>query len=101
MPLYPFICNECKVYIEKKLSFSEHTEQKDKILCPKCSKPMLQKVSRLNFELKGEGWFPKDSDTYDPGWHGLDKQFLKDGAEEQKRIEDRFEEAMIKGDPNE
>jgi putative FmdB family regulatory protein len=51
MPLYEFVCKECKKEIEELCKWDEV------IMCEKCEKPMTRQISKGSFQLKGNGWY--------------------------------------------
>lgn len=51
MPLYEFICKECKKETEELCKWD------DVVRCPSCAAPMIRKISRNSFQLKGDGWY--------------------------------------------
>ena len=52
MPLYEYVCKECK---EEKELLQRYDSKPPK--CEKCKKKMKRKLSRTSFSLKGEGWY--------------------------------------------
>jgi putative FmdB family regulatory protein len=94
--LYDFQCTQCNKIYEIKMTMAEHTELKNKMECQECHTIMRQKVSGLTFQLKGEGWFPKQSDEYDPNWHGIDQGEFKKNLEFEKMIEDKAQDMAAK-----
>lgn len=58
MPIYEYICEECKHEFEYYVISSNQEEP----ICPKCySKKVEKLISGSSFHLKGGGWF---SDGY-------------------------------------
>jgi hypothetical protein len=70
------------------MSFAEHDESKlrysEKTVCPHCNYIMLQKVSKLNFKLEGQGWGPSDSN---PDAYGITDYEMRQNLDMEKRIE--------------
>jgi len=56
MPLVDFVCTNCGT---QKEALVKHTTEA--LVCT-CGRPMLKRVGKPNFELKGAGWF-KDGYT--------------------------------------
>ncbi len=86
--LYDFYCQHCNKVYEIKMTLAEHSVQKNILPCQECNDILQQKVAKLNFELKGTGWFPKRHDEYDPAFHGLDQGDFAKNLDLEKRIED-------------
>lgn len=57
MPLYEYVCSNCKSKHELLVKFID-AEQK----CPNCEADMRRKISPSSFKLKGSGWY---KDGYD------------------------------------
>jgi putative FmdB family regulatory protein len=56
MPIYEFVCDECKEEKEKIVKTAD-TEVK----CEKCGKPMHKKFpTGTNFKLMGTGWYGRN-----------------------------------------
>jgi predicted nucleic acid-binding Zn ribbon protein len=85
-PQYQFACDECKVRWEVKLSFTEHEEKKNKMVC-ECGKPAYQTVSKPNFRMMGEGWFGKCSDAIEHPY-AITQRELDGNLDLEKRVED-------------
>lgn len=57
MPIYEYICNECKYTVE----FLKKLDDNSQELCPKCKSIYLNKIISIsNFTLKGKGWYKTD-----------------------------------------
>lgn len=57
MPLYEYICPECKKEFEEIQKFSDPPLKK----CPHCGgKKVQKKMSLTSFQLKGTGWYVTD-----------------------------------------
>jgi predicted nucleic acid-binding Zn ribbon protein len=54
MPLYEFACRKCIKVIEKRMTFEQHENTKDCVLCENCGRPMKQTV-RFNGHVKLNG----------------------------------------------
>jgi putative FmdB family regulatory protein len=52
MPLYEYVCHECKIEEELLQGFDGKAPK-----CEKCKKIMKRKFSTTSFALKGEGWY--------------------------------------------
>jgi putative FmdB family regulatory protein len=52
MPLYEYVCQDCKNEEELLQGFDAEAPK-----CEKCEKEMKRKFSRTSFALKGEGWY--------------------------------------------
>lgn len=89
MPMYEYVCEQCNKHYDITMKFSEHEILKDKLSCKECGTKLIQCVSSPNFHLKGEGWFPKKADEYDPAWHGIDKGSFNKNLDLEKKIEDQ------------
>lgn len=57
MPVYTFVCKNCKkaIEIEQKIN-----ERRDNKLCPKCSQTMSVQLQPTAFHLNGTGWYVTD-----------------------------------------
>jgi putative FmdB family regulatory protein len=54
MPVYEYVCKECKNEWEVEQSITDKKITK----CPKCEKESAQRlISNGSFQLKGGGWF--------------------------------------------
>ena len=53
MPIYEYVCVECKSELELKQPMDQDPER-----CPKCgtTRSLNRKISRSEFALKGHGW---------------------------------------------
>ena len=87
MAVYDFVCHDCKILNEIKLTFSEHSEKKNSIFCEKCGKQMTQRVVPLRFTLKGEGWFGSNANANDNPYT-ITQRELNKNLEKEKEIED-------------
>jgi hypothetical protein len=74
------------------MSFSEHSEQKDKLVCQECHQPLTQSVARLRFKLTGNGWFANEyGGGSGPGsGYEITQTELNNNLEEEKRVEEKF-----------
>lgn len=88
MPKYDFACKSCNKIYEMTLTFAEHEILKNKLECQECHDLLIQCIAPTNFVLKGEGWFPKRADEYDPAYHGLNQSEFTKNLELEKKIED-------------
>jgi len=52
MPLYEYVCRDCKTEEELLQGFDGEAPK-----CEKCEKEMTRKFSQTSFALKGEGWY--------------------------------------------
>lgn len=86
MPIYQFVCDECKVRWEVKWSFAEHDVNKNNVLC-ECGKPAYQSVSKPNFRMMGEGWFGNSSDAIEHPY-AITQRELNANLDLEKRVED-------------
>jgi putative FmdB family regulatory protein len=50
MPLYEYVCPECKKTVEKLVFGKEMDEEQ---LCDKCKKPMTRVLSTYSFDIHG------------------------------------------------
>lgn len=57
MPIYEYVCFECKAEIEMRQPMDCDPER-----CPKCgaSRSLNRRLSRSDFSLKGSGWYKTD-----------------------------------------
>jgi putative FmdB family regulatory protein len=57
MPIYEYVCVECKSEMELKQPMDQ-----DPPRCPKCGSPrsLNRKISRTEFTLRGSGWYKTD-----------------------------------------
>ncbi len=53
MPIYEYICDDCKKITEAMQKITEEPLKK----CPKCSGNLRKLVSNTSFVLKGGGWY--------------------------------------------
>lgn len=53
MPLYEYLCTDCKERTAKLQSFSASNRLK----CPKCGGEARRVISQSSFQLKGDGWY--------------------------------------------
>lgn len=89
MPTYEFKCDGChKIYVEK-MSFAQHGELKDKIVCMECGEKLTQVVAPLNFKLAGSGWH-SDGSGFNSNGSGYDvtQREMDARGEDNKRLED-------------
>lgn len=58
MPIYEYICKNCKNEFEEQRSIKSLKRKK----CPKCGKLKLEiKIKNVSIIFKGSGWTPKYS----------------------------------------
>lgn len=88
MPYYNFECERCGQDTIFKWNFTEHENQKNDVYCKHCNGKMFQRVERVRFGLKGNGWF-------DQGY-GITNAETESNLNEEKRIEERYDTAMLK-----
>ena len=69
MPIYEYMCTNCRNIFEKWLKISETTENAS---CPKCNSEAQHIISNTAFILKGGGWYVTD--------YGYRKGASEDGA---------------------
>lgn len=53
MPLYEYVCTQCKEKTEKLQPFNAPNG----IQCPKCEGEARRILSQSSFQLKGDGWY--------------------------------------------
>jgi putative FmdB family regulatory protein len=53
MPLYEYLCTDCKEKTTKLQSFNASNRSK----CPKCGGEARRVISQSSFQLKGDGWY--------------------------------------------
>lgn len=56
MPIYEYVCNECKEKFEVFQRISEPPLQ----VCSRCGGKMTKLISNTSFILKGSGWYVTD-----------------------------------------
>lgn len=94
MPVYDFVCHDCKVRTEVKLTFKEHDEKKNSLPCPQCGKVMIQKVAPLRFTLVGCGWFGSSETCADP--YSITEMEVRQNLEGEKYVEEYATKYMEK-----
>ena len=52
MPIYEYKCKECKTEKEELQQLNDPPPK-----CEKCKKEMVKQISRMDFQLKGGGWY--------------------------------------------
>jgi len=57
MPIYEFLCRDCKQIIEEEHSMKDAPSE---TICPDCKKTIKRYYGALNFVLKGDGWPSKN-----------------------------------------
>lgn len=87
MAVYDFVCHECEVRWEEKMTFSEHTTKKNKIKCPNCNKKATQAITKVNFKLLGEGWFGPSSDANEHPY-AITQRELNSNLDLENKVED-------------
>jgi len=61
MPLYDYVCDECKEFFQKRMSFREF-EKKKRQACPKCGGEGKRSISSVpTISFKGKGFYVNDS----------------------------------------
>ncbi|SPF53531.1 hypothetical protein SBF1_6750002 [Candidatus Desulfosporosinus infrequens] len=100
MATYDFACDNCKIINEIKLTFDEHSKQKNSIVCQKCGSLMYQVVAPLRFTLKGEGWFGKSSDAIGHPY-AITQRELNKNLDLENKIEDIAGNYNDKSNPEE
>lgn len=53
MPLYEYVCSQCKSLEEHLVLNKKDTPTK----CKKCGGKLKQVISQSSFQLKGDGWY--------------------------------------------
>lgn len=52
MPMYEYVCKECKKVVEELKNYDDPPPK-----CEKCKKEMKRLISKTSFILKGGGWY--------------------------------------------
>lgn len=52
MPIYEYKCKECNTEKEELQKMGDTPPK-----CEKCKKEMVKQISRMDFQLKGGGWY--------------------------------------------
>jgi putative FmdB family regulatory protein len=63
MPIYEYICSNCRETTEIIQKFSDKPLTK----CPHCSGKLTRMISNCSFHLKGTGWYVTDYKKGDSG----------------------------------
>lgn len=56
MPIYEYRCEACGKEEERLQKIGDDAPQCNDARCARHGQPMIKKVSRTSFELKGSGW---------------------------------------------
>lgn len=98
MPIYDFYCPSCLEVFTFKWSFSQHDKLKNEVKCVSCDNtPLVQKIEKSNFHLKGYGWYKPNELTQGIDPYSISDREIAKNQDETKRADDMVSNMQAKG----